>query len=60
MNYQKKLEEILDTIDINNKPRLLLHACCGPCSSYIIEYLSKYFDITIFNYKLQQKTCQDY
>lgn len=50
MNYQKELEKILDTIDINNKPRLLLHACCGPCSSYVIEYLSKYFDITIYYY----------
>lgn len=50
MNYQKKLEEILDLIDINSKPKLLLHACCGPCSSYVVEYLSKYFDITIYYY----------
>ena len=50
MNYQKKLEEILDLIDINAKPKLLLHACCGPCSSYVVEYLSKYFDITIYYY----------
>ena len=50
MNYQKKLEEILDLIDINKKPKLLLHACCGPCSSYVVEYLSKYFNITIYYY----------
>ena len=50
MNYQKKLEEILEKIDITNKPKLLLHACCGPCSSYTVEYLSKYFDITIYYY----------
>ena len=50
MNYQKELEKILGTIDINNKPKLLLHACCGPCSSYVIEYLSKYFNITIYYY----------
>ena len=50
MNYQKELEKILETIDINNKPTLLLHACCGPCSSYVIEYLSKYFNITIYYY----------
>ena len=50
MNYQKELEKILDTIDINNKPSLLLHACCGPCSSYVLEYLTKYFDITIYYY----------
>ena len=48
MNYQIKLEEILKNI---NKPlKLLLHACCAPCSSYVIEYLSKYFDITILYY----------
>lgn len=48
MNYQKKLEEIIDSL--NYRPKLLLHACCGPCSSYVIEYLSKYFDITIYYY----------
>ena len=32
------------------KPRLLLHACCAPCSSYTLEYLLKYFDITIYYY----------
>lgn len=49
MNYQRKLEEIINKIVSSNyKPKLLLHACCGPCSSYVIEYLSKYFDITIY------------
>lgn len=32
------------------KPTLLLHACCGPCSSYVLEYLVKYFQITVFYY----------
>ncbi len=32
------------------KPSLLLHACCGPCSSYVIEYLARYFAITIYYY----------
>ena len=51
MNYQKLLEEELELIkDSKNKPKLLLHACCGPCSSYVIEYLSKYFNITIYYY----------
>ena len=50
MNYQKELEKILDTININDKPSLLLHACCGPCSSYVLEYLTKYFEITIYYY----------
>ena len=36
--------------NIQSKPTLLLHACCGPCSSYVLEYLSQYFDITVFYY----------
>lgn len=31
-------------------PTLLLHSCCGPCSSYCLEYLSNYFKITVFYY----------
>lgn len=49
-NYQKELEKIIENLSPDCKPTLLLHACCGPCSSYVIEYLSKYFDITIFYY----------
>ena len=51
MNYQKLLEEEINKIKNNEiKPKLLLHACCGPCSSYVIEYLSNSFDITIYYY----------
>lgn len=51
MNFQELLEEEIEIIKNNKvKPKLLLHACCGPCSSYVIEYLSKYFDITIYYY----------
>ena len=49
MNYQLELEKILKEEE-GNTPKLLLHACCGPCSSYVIEYLNKYFDITILYY----------
>ena len=48
MNYQLVLEEELKHIKPGS--RLLLHACCAPCSSYCIEYLSNYFDITIIYY----------
>ncbi len=48
MNYQVKLEETLKSL--NGKPTLLLHSCCAPCSSYVLEYLSSYFEITIFYY----------
>ena len=50
-NYQKKLEKIIETISKEEKPkRLLLHSCCAPCSSYVLEYLSQYFEITVFYY----------
>ena len=48
MNYQIVLENTLK--NLKNKKTLLLHACCAPCSSYVIEYLSNYFDITILFY----------
>ncbi|MBP3461338.1 MAG: epoxyqueuosine reductase QueH [Bacilli bacterium] len=48
IDYQKKLEEILETI--KEPKKLLLHSCCAPCSSYVLEYLAKYFKITIFYY----------
>ena len=53
MNYQKQLDAILTNVSLSNsstKPTLLLHACCGPCSSYVLEYLYKFFDITVFYY----------
>ena len=55
VNYQKQLDKILEKMDLVtgdslSKPSLLLHACCGPCSSYVLEYLYKYFDITVLYY----------
>ena len=51
MNFQRLLDEEIELIkDKEVKPKLLLHACCGPCSSYVVEYLSNYFDITIYYY----------
>lgn len=47
--YQQKLDSLLEEIDCS-KPSLLLHACCGPCSSYVLEYLCKYFSITVLYY----------
>lgn len=50
-NYQLILDRLIETECANGKrPTLLLHACCAPCSSYVLEYLSKYFDITLFFY----------
>ena len=51
MNYQKELEKLIERISKEGKvPKLLLHSCCAPCSSYVLEYLSNYFDITVFYY----------
>lgn len=48
-NFQKELEYKLKQIQAAGEvPRLLLHSCCAPCSSYCIEYLSQYFEITVF------------
>ena len=51
-NYQKELDLILEQIDKKggSRPTLLLHACCGPCSSYVLEYLSEHFEITVLYY----------
>lgn len=50
-NYQKELEQVIHTCQKEGKtPRLLLHSCCAPCSSYVLEYLSQYFYITVFYY----------
>ncbi len=50
-NYQKELEKTLDTLSKEGiKPSLLLHVCCAPCSSYVLNYLKDYFDITIDYY----------
>ncbi len=50
-NYQLELDRTLKKLSLERKrPSLLLHACCAPCSSYVLEYLTKYFDITVFFY----------
>ena len=51
VNYQKILDKEIEKITaLGEVPTLLLHSCCAPCSSYVIEYLSKYFKITVFYY----------
>ncbi|MBE5925209.1 MAG: epoxyqueuosine reductase QueH [Lachnospiraceae bacterium] len=55
INFQLKMDKILESINEEKKkigyvPKLLLHACCAPCSSYVLEYLSNHFEITIFYY----------
>lgn len=47
-NYQKELDAV--TSGLTDRPRLLLQACCGPCSSYVLEYMTAYFDVTVLFY----------
>ena len=52
-NYQKELDQVLDQLCTDKEetaPTLLLHSCCAPCSSYVLEYLSRYFRITVLYY----------
>ena len=52
-NYQKELDNIIEGLDkaeVKTPPRLLLHSCCAPCSSYVLEYLRPFFRITVFYY----------
>lgn len=50
-NYRKELDELIEKQRKEQiVPTLLLHSCCAPCSSYVIEYLSSHFSITVFYY----------
>lgn len=61
INYQKELEKLIKKNQENNIiPSLLLHACCAPCSSYVLEYLSQYFFITVVFYNPNISTDEEY
>jgi len=59
INYQKELEKILQTLK-EKTPKLFLHSCCAPCSSYVLEYLCPYFDITVFYYNPNISASEEY
>lgn len=48
VNYDKELENLISKINPTTPPRLLLHACCAPCSTYCLTQLLQYFDITLY------------
>lgn len=48
INYQLETDRIIKSLD--HVPTLLLHACCAPCSSYVLEYLTEYFSVTVYFY----------
>lgn len=51
-NYAKELDKIISGpgVSVKEGKSLLLHSCCAPCSSYVMEYLREYFDLTVFYY----------
>jgi len=57
-NYQKELDKIIEGLE--QKPTLLLHSCCAPCSSYVLEYLNRYFEITVFYYNPNITEAEEY
>ena len=60
-NYQKELEAVIDKHQkAGEVPRLLIHACCAPCSSYVMEYLSRYFQIDFYYYNPNIDTREEY
>ncbi len=58
-NYQLQLEQILNVPE-NKGKRLFLHCCCAPCSSYVLEYLSQSFAITVFYYNPNITESEEY
>ena len=57
-NYQRKLDGIIK--NLTGTPRLLLHCCCAPCSSYVLEYLSRFFEITCLFYNPNISPAEEY
>lgn len=60
-NYQKMTDSVIEKNAKNGiMPKLLLHACCAPCSSYVFEYLNKYFEITAYFYNPNISTKEEF
>lgn len=58
MNYQNKLLELVKNLDY--RPKLLLHSCCGPCSTTCLDFLVKYFDVTVMYYNPNIEPIEEY
>lgn len=51
INYQRELEKLISEVcGTGKRPVVFLHSCCGPCSSYVLEYLTQYFDVLLYFY----------
>lgn len=60
-NYQNELDKLIETLVRDGRvPKLLLHSCCAPCSSYCLEYLSQYFEVTVLYYNPNISPAEEY
>lgn len=59
-NYYQEFLTTIEKIDVSQKPKLLLHVCCAPCSSHCICVLEPYFDITVFYYNPNISPFEEY
>ena len=59
LNFAQQMDAVLKTLG-DARPRLLLHACCGPCSSAVLEQLCQYFDITVLYYNPNTWPAEEY
>ena len=58
MNYQNELDKLIR--DLDHKPTLLLHSCCGPCSTQVLTYLCPFFNITVLYYNPNIEPIEEY
>jgi len=58
INYQKELEKIIASL--TEPKKVFLHSCCAPCSSYCMEYLRRYFNVTVFYYNPNIMHAEEY
>jgi len=59
LNFAQQMDEVLKTLG-PQRPKLLLHACCGPCSSAVLEKLCRYFEITVLYYNPNTWPAEEY
>lgn len=60
INYQKQMDALLKALPAGTPPTLLLHSCCGPCSSYVLSYLTEYFNIELLYYNPNIHPAKEY
>ncbi len=61
LNYEREMQKIiLEVSNLSVKPKLLLHACCAPCASAVVERLKEFFDITLYFYNPNMDGKEEY